>query len=156
MAAGMEITGLTEVQADMATLAQISSDDIMAEVILPAAQILVDAFREAATSALKTVTGSLANSFKVLRQGEDWALVGPNQGKHPHSTGGKRKPRAQGGGGGHYGGTNAEVAYIQEYGTVRIPGKHFMEQAGDEHEGEILAAMQEAFYALLDRLTGAA
>ena len=152
----MNVVGLTEVQASMAQLAQIPDETILTEVILPAAQILVEAFREAASSLLVPRSGSLAGSFKVLRQGPDWALVGPNQGKHPKSSQGKRHRNAQGGGGGHYGGTNAEVAYIQEYGTTRISPKHFMESAMEEKEEEIYATMSDAFNQLIDRLFGAA
>ena len=153
---GISVVGLTEFQTSMAQLAAIPEDTFLEEVVFPAAQVLIRAYQEACAGALKTVTGSLASSFEVLRTGSVWALVGPNQRKHPHSTASKRKPRAQGGGGGHYGGTNAEVAYIQEYGTVRIPGKHFMEHAEEDSEEEILAVMADAFGRLLDRLSGAA
>lgn len=153
---GMTVTGLTEFQTSIAQLAAIPEETILEEVLLPAADIMIRAYQEACSAALKTVTGSLASSFEALRRGANWILVGPNQGKHPHSTASKRKPRAQGGGGGHYGGTNAEVAYIQEYGTVRIPGKHFMEHAEEDSEEEILAVMADAFGRLLDRLSGAA
>ena len=147
------VTGLQEAQLSFAKLAAIPDESILNDVVLPAAQIMVDAFKDAAGSLLAVRSGSLSGSFKVLRKGANWALVGPNQSKHPKSSQGIRHRRAQGGGG-HYGGTNAEVAYIQEYGSTRITGTHFMERTQDEREGEVQDTMEGAFNELVDRTFG--
>ncbi len=157
---GMTVNGLDQLRADFASWASIPDDAILDRVVLPAAEYFKTRLAMAAATFFNVVSGSLAGSIKILRRGVyDWgiaATVGPDQGKHPHATQGKRKPRAQGGGGGHYGGTNAEIAYILEYGSTRIPARHWIEQTLNEVEPDIHAMMEAAFAELMDELSQAA
>ena len=155
--ASFYIDGLDRLTVDIAQLSQISDEDILHTCILPAAEKLVQFFKDSASSLMGVRTGSLVNSIKVTGKSTGppaWALVGPDQGQHPHASHGKRKPRAQGGGGGHYAGTNAEIGWILEYGTSRIPGRHWMEQALQEHEAEVVETMEAGWSELIDRYFG--
>lgn len=153
--ANFYIDGLDRLQVDLATLAAMPDEDILEGMILPAAEILVAAMKEKAATTMNVITGSLLGSVKILTKGVSkgmaYAQVGPNQGKHPHASTGKRKRNAQGGGGGHYSGTNAEIAFIHEYGSSRTPAVHWMETAVTEHEDEILGTMEAGWAALVDK-----
>ena len=159
MAWSFSVNGLESFQMDLATWASIPKDMLLEQVVLPAADFLKEKMSDAAGQFFNVVTGSLASSIKVLRkgvyEGGARATVGPSQGRHPKSTQGVRHPRAQGGGGGHYQGTNAEVAFILEYGSSRIPGRHWMEITCSKFEAEILAIMEDAFFNLLELLRAA-
>ena len=134
--ANFYIDGLDRLQVDLATLAAMPDEDILAGMILPAAEILVAAMKEKAATTMNVITGSLLGSVKILTKGVSkrmaYAQVGPNQGKHPHASTGKRKRNAQGGGGGHYSGTNAEIAdsLCISIATVKSHIQHLMEKTG--------------------------
>ena len=148
-----KIDGFDKLQVSVYDMAITPPETILTEVILPAAEILKGAMQDMVSVLLHVRTGSLYISIKVTcksASGNPWATVGPDQGSHPKSTTGKRKPRAQGGGGGSYSGTNAEVGFILEYGTSRIPGRHWIEQAVNDAMEEIYDAMANAWYAILE------
>lgn len=147
------IDGLDRLSVSYASLSQISEDDLWA-IIEPAANTLADKMRETISRLFTPRSGSLLGSIRVLRKlskgGAVYALVGPDDAKHPKSSTGKRKSRAQGGKGGSYSGTNAEVAWILEYGSSRIPGRHWMEAAVTETEEQILGQLETGFNAYCD------
>lgn len=144
------IDGLDRLSVSYASLSRISDDDLWA-IIEPAANTLKDKMQETISGLFQTITGSLLGSIEVKRKssrgGTVYALVGPNDKKHPKSSTGKRRARAQGGKGGSYSGTNAEVAWILEHGTSRIPGRHWMEQAVTSTEEELLGQLETGFNA---------
>ena len=150
------IDGFDRISVGYAQLASISPDTILEYVVLPAAEILKQAMQESAQSLMNVVSGALSNSIKVKpessRSGNPAALVSPDNNKHPKSVSGKRRPRSQGKSHGNYSGTNAEIGYILEYGSARIPGRHWIEAAIREAEKKIYAVMEEAWYHLLDQL----
>ena len=71
------------------------------------------------------------------------------KGKHRGSSTGKRKGKRRSNG--KYSGTNAEVAYILEYGSPRISATHWLENANEEAEGDVIAAQKEAWNDLLTK-----
>ena len=72
--------------------------------------------------------------------GEDGAGISVlPMGKHPKSSTGKRRGKRRSNG--SYQGTNAEVAFILEYGSPRIGATHFMENTAEESEQEVYNAM---------------
>ena len=145
------IDGLDRLSVSYASLSQISEDDLWA-IIEPAANTLKERMRESITGLFRQVSGSLRESIEVRRKlsrgGAVYALVGPNDKKHPKSSTGKRKSRGpRGGGGGSYAGTNAEVGWILEYGSSRIPARHWMEQAVTSTEEELIGQLETGFNA---------
>lgn len=152
MMMNFHIDGLDRLSVSYASLSRLSDDDLWA-IIEPAANTLKDKMQES-LSIFRVITGSLLGSIEVKRKssrgGTVYALVGPNDKKHPKSSTGKRRARAQGGKGGSYSGTNAEVAWILEYGTSRIPGRHWMEQAVTSTEEELLGQLETGFNAYCD------
>lgn len=147
----LHIDGLDRLNVSFITLSMLTDDDVWG-IIEPAAIMLRDKMQAVILRLFRQRTGSLYDSITIerlrereARGGAIYARIGPNQKPHAKSTTGKRKPRAQGGGGGHYDGTNAEVGWILEYGSVRIPAKHWMETACDEAEGYLYQLMAERF-----------
>lgn len=150
-----KIDGFDKLQVSVYDMATTPPETILSDVILPAAELMIEAMKDMITVLLHIRSGSLLNSIKVTRQGAGeggtYAVVAPDQGHHPKSSTGKRQPRAQGGGGGSYSGTNAEVGFILEYGTSRIPGRHWIEAAVNDALEDIYAAMAAAWYAIIER-----
>lgn len=153
--ANFTVNGLDRLEASIGQLSSITDGELLSEVVLPAAERLVSSMQEKASSMMNVITGALMNSVKITGQGSlgsgVFAQVGPDQRKHPHASRGKRKRNAQGGGGGHYAGTNAEIAFIHEYGSSRTPGVHWMETAVTEDEDAIHSIMDEGFSSLIDK-----
>lgn len=143
----LHIDGLDRLSVSYATLSQLSEDEIWG-IIEPAAQTLRSKMQEVIARLFRQRTGSLHDSIevqrKVSRGGVIYALVGPNQNKHPKTGTGKRKKRS-GRSSGSYAGTNAEVGYILEYGSSRIPARHWMETACEEAEEELLQQLEQGF-----------
>ena len=141
----LHVDGLDRLSVSFLQLQQLSEDQIW-DIIAPAAEQLKAAMQGVIERMFKQRSGSLRESIEVQRRlskgGAVFALIGPNQAKHPKATQGKRKPRAQGGGGGNFAGTNAEVGWILEYGSVRIPAKHWMETACTETEEQLYQTLE--------------
>lgn len=145
----LHIDGLDRLTVSFVTLSQISDDEIWS-IIEPAAGTLKTKMQDVISRLFRQRSGSLHDSIEVKRKlskgGAVFALVGPNQSKHPHPHLGKRKSRGpKGGGGGSYSGTNAEVGWILEYGSSRIAGRHWMETACDEADDEIHQQLEQGF-----------
>lgn len=144
------IDGLDRLSVSYASLSRISDDELWA-IIEPAANTLKDKMQETISALFTQRSNSLHDSIEVKRKlskgGAVYALVGPNDKKHPKSSTGKRRARAQGGKGGSYSGTNAEVGWILEYGSQRIDGFHWMEQSVTATEEELLGILEAGFSA---------
>lgn len=82
-------------------------------------------------------TGQLIESIKAARKkGETLIVAITPKGKRKGAYTGQRKTH----GGGTYQGTNAEVAYVLEYGTPRMAATHWMETTNEEASDEVVAA----------------
>ena len=149
--AKFSVNGMDEISASFEQLADLSDRDKLG-VIMAGAQVLLRRQKETIEALFAQRTGDLANSLTIEEKSDDegaFAYIYP-KGKHRGSSTGKRK-RKNGRSNGKYSGTNAEVAYILEYGSPRIsPGFHWMETANEEAEDESLAAMQAAWNDVLD------
>lgn len=141
--------GMDEISASFEQLANITDED-KASVLTPAAEILKERQVQKIVQMFRQRTGDLAKSITVELKGagEDFhAYIFP-KGKHRGSSTGKRK-RKDGRSNGKYSGTNAEVAYILNYGSPRIDATHWLEIANEEAEDEVIAAEQEAWNGVL-------
>lgn len=142
--------GIDYISAKFEQLSQLDDEDKMS-VIRPAANLLRDRHREKILSLFKQRTGSLADSLQIEERSDEngaYAHITP-KGKHPKSSTGKR--RKKGRSSGRYSGTNAEVAYILEYGSPRIPASHWMETANEESADEVIATQQASWNDLITK-----
>lgn len=135
--------GVDELSASFEQLSQLSDEDKLS-VIMPAAELLVERQRQMIKRLFKQRTGDLADSLSIQKKtGEDGAYAHIYlKGKHRGSSTGKRKGKRRSNG--RYSGTNAEVGYILEFGSPRIAARHWMENANEEAEDEVVAAEQAA------------
>lgn len=148
--AKFNINGMDEISASFDQMASLSDEDKMS-VIMSGARVLLDRQREKIRSLFTQRTGDLANSLTIEeKSGEDgpYAWLFP-KGKHRGSSTGKRRGKRRSNG--KYSGTNAEVAYIQEYGSPRISATHWMEIANEEAEEEVVSAQQNAWDDLITK-----
>ena len=148
--AKFKFDGIDYISAQFEQLAQIDDDDKMS-VIMPAAEYLRDKHQEALRTVFRKLSGVLSQSVRIQRKTDEngaYAHIYP-KGKHPGSGTGRRRGKRRSNG--HYSGTNAEIAYILEYGSPRIAASHWMENANEEAEGEIIALQQEAWNDLLTK-----
>lgn len=149
--AKFSFNGMDEISASFEQLANLTDEDRMS-VIMPAAKLLLERQREKILSLFAQHTGDLANSLTIQEKNDgDGAFAYIFlKGKHRGSGTGKRK-RKDGRSNGKYSGTNAEVGYILEYGSPRIAATHWLENANEEAEDEVIAAQQEAWDDLLTK-----
>lgn len=136
--------GVDELSASFEQLSQLTDEDKMS-VIMPAAELLVERQRQMIERLFKQRTGDLAKSLSIQKKtGEDGVYAHIYlKGKHRGSSTGKRKGARRSNG--HYSGTNAEIGYILEHGSPRIAARHWMENANEEAEDEVVAAQQTAW-----------
>lgn len=142
--AKFSINGLDEISASLEQLSRLSDDEKMS-VIMPGAQLLLQRQKEKILNLFVQRTGDLEASLTIEEKtGPDgpYAYIFP-KGKHRGSSTGKRKGKRRSNG--KYSGTNAEVAYILEYGSSRIAATHWLETANEESEEDVIAAQQEAW-----------
>ena len=142
--------GVDEISASFEQLSRLTDSDKMS-IIMPAAKILLERQVKKIQSLFNQRTGDLANSLTIeQRSGDDgpYAYIFP-KGKHSGSSTGKRKGKRRSNG--SYSGTNAEVAYILEYGSARISARHWMESANEEAEDEVVSAQVAAWDQLLSQ-----
>ena len=134
--ATFKYNGVDALDLTFEKMANLSGDDLL-RIIRPGAELLRERLIEKVRAIFTQRSGSLANSFKLKeRVWEDGAGISVlPTGKHPKSSTGKRRSN------GSYQGTNAEVAFILEYGSPRIGATHFMENTAEESEQEVYNAM---------------
>lgn len=141
--ANFKFDGIDYISASFEQLSNISDDEKMS-VIRPAAEFLKTTYENVIRSKFRQRSGDLADSIAIEQKSDEngaYAHVSP-KGKHRGSSTGKRK-RRNGRSNGRYSGTNAEVAYILNYGSPRISATHWLENANDEAADEIIAIQQE-------------
>lgn len=91
--------------------------------------------------------------FRKYRGREAFVSVYPDgKRKENRKRGMRMRRKGRPGTNGRYAGTNAEVGYILEYGSPRIPATHWMERGYEESKDAFLAAEQEAWNKHLDDL----
>lgn len=142
--AKFSFNGLDELSASLEQLAQLS-DDEKVSILMPSAQLLLQRQKKKIAQLFKRRTGDLEASLSISQQNSD---LGPSlyiapTGKHRGSSTGKRKGKRRSNG--KYSGTNAEVAYILEFGSPRIAATHWLENANEEAEAEVMEAQQAAW-----------
>lgn len=149
--AKFSFNGMDEISASFEQLADLTDEDRMS-VIMPAAKLLLERQRNKILSLFTQRTGDLADSLTIQEKSdEDGAFAYIFlKGKHRGSGTGKRK-RKDGRSNGKYSGTNAEVGYILEYGSPRISAFHWMENANEEAEDDVVAAQQIAWNDLITK-----
>ena len=143
--AKFSFNGMDEISASFERLANITDEDKIG-VIMPAAKLLVERQKAKIVELFHQRTGNLHDSIKIdVKDDGDgsYAYITP-KGKHAGSGTGKRK-RKNGRSNGRYSGTNAEVAYILNYGSPRIAATHWLENANEEAESEVMETMQNAW-----------
>ena len=149
--ANFHINGMNELLGSIEQLASLSDEEKMS-VIMPGAEVALQRQREKIEELFVQRTGNLANSLTIEEKvGETgpYAWIFP-KGKHKNSSTGKRKGKRRSNG--NYSGTNAEVAYILEYGSPRINTPfHWMETANEEAMEEVASAQQSAWDELLTK-----
>lgn len=148
--AKFSFNGLDELSASLEQLAQLS-DDEKVSILMPSAHLLLQRQKEKIAQLFKRRTGDLEASLSISQQNSD---LGPSlyiapTGKHRGSSTGKRKGKRRSNG--KYSGTNAEVAYILEYGSPRIAATHWLENANEEAEAEVMEAQQAAWDELVTK-----
>lgn len=142
--AGFKYNGVDAIEASLAQLA--SLPDSARWGILSAGAAVVQRFQQRQISAeFKRRTGQLFGSISVKRKGsgEEMAAQILPTGERKRASTGKRSYRGRSNG--SYQGTNAEVAYILEYGSPRIPASHWMEKANELAEPEMMQAEAAAW-----------
>ena len=142
--------GLDEISASLEQLSRLTDEDKMS-VLMPSAQLLLQRQKEKILQLFTQRTGDLANSLTIMQKESDegpYVVIYP-KGKHRGSSTGKRKGKRRSNG--KYSGTNAEVAYILEYGTPRIAATHWLENANEEAEEEVYASQQAAWNDLVTK-----
>ena len=149
--AKFSFNGMDEISASFEQLANLTDEDRLS-VIMPAAQLLVERQKAKIVELFQQRTGDLKDSIKIKVKDDgdgSYAYISP-EGKHRGSSTGKRKGKRRSNG--KYSGTNAEVAYILEYGSPRIsPPFHWLEKANEEAEDEVIASQQEAWNDLVSK-----
>lgn len=142
--AGFSFNGLDEISASLEQLAQLTDEDKVS-VLMPAAQLLLQRQKEKISKLFKRRTGDLEESLTITQNSGD---EGPSLyitpvGKHRGSSTGKRKGKRRSNG--KYSGTNAEIAYILEYGSPRIAATHWLENTNEESSEEVMDLQQAAW-----------
>lgn len=152
--AGFSFNGVDYLTASFEELSQLTDDDKLS-VIMPAAELLAEKHSTKIRQVFKQRSGALAKSIAITAKSDEngvYAHIAP-KGKHPKSSTGKRMKNTPKGrrSSGKYSGSNAEVAYILEYGSPRIAPRHWMETANEEAEAELVEAEQKAWNDLLEK-----
>lgn len=142
--AAFSFNGLDEISASFEQLSKLTDDDKIA-ILTPSAQLLLQRQKAKISQLFRRRTGDLEESLVIEQRESD---EGPSlylypKGKHRGSFTGKRRGKRRSNG--KYSGTNAEVAYILNYGSPRIKATHWLENANEEAEAEVMASQQAAW-----------
>ena len=148
--AKFSFNGMDELSASLEQLAQLTDEEKLS-ILMPSAQLLLQRQKEKIASLFQRRTGDLENSLTIIQQSGD---NGPSlyiypDGKHRGSSTGKRKGKRRSNG--KYSGTNAEIAYILEYGSPRIAATHWLENTNEEAADEVADAQQAAWDELVTK-----
>lgn len=148
--AKFSFNGLDEISASLEQLAQLS-DDEKVSILMPSAQLLLQRQKEMIARLFKRRTGDLEESLTITQKNGDGgpSLYISPAGKHRGSSTGKRKGKRRSNG--KYSGTNAEVAYVLEVGSPRIKATHWLENANEEAEPEVIETQQAAWDELVTK-----
>lgn len=144
------INGMDEISASFEQLANITDED-KSSVLMAGAEVLQERQTQKIIDMFRQRTGDLAKSISVQLKGsgEDFhAYIFP-KGKHRGSSLGRRMKKGRSSG--KYSGTNAEIAYILNYGSPRINATHWLDIANEEAEPEVIAAEQDAWNSMLEQ-----
>lgn len=148
--AKFSFNGMDEISASFEQLSNLTDEDRLS-VIMPAARLLVQRQKEKIVQMFQQRTGDLEKSIKIKVKDDGdgaYAYISP-EGKHRGSGTGKRRGKRRSNG--KYSGTNAEVAYILNYGSPRISATHWLENANEEAADEVISTQQEAWNDLLTK-----
>ena len=144
--------GMDELSASFEQIAQLSSEEKLS-ILMPSAQLLLQRQKEKIAQLFQRRTGDLENSLTLEPRENDEGIsvfIFP-KGKHRNGSTGKRKDAKTGKSKGKYSGTNAEVAFILNYGSPRIAPTHWLEIANEEAEPEVIASQQQAWDELVTK-----
>ena len=141
--------GMDELSASFEELLNLTDQERLS-IVMPAAKLLVEKQKQKLRELFTHRSGALAESITIQEKTDDSGAYAEIyfKGKHPGSSTGKRKKRDANGKiieSGKYSGTNAEVAYILNYGSPRIAPRHWLENANEESEDEVVETMQDAW-----------
>ena len=126
--------GVDELTLSLEQLAT-TPEETQYSILEAGASALIPRWKETLQSMKRT--GQLIESVKAARKkGESPIVAITPKGKRKGAYTGQRKTH----GGGTYQGTNAEVAYVLEYGTPRMAATHWMETTNEEAGDEVVAA----------------
>ena len=146
--ASFRVNGVEGLDLTYERKAQLSDDDLL-RIIRAGAEVMRERLREKVLAVFTQPSGDLADSFKLFERkesGNPFILVSP-AGKHrPNGRGirdRKSDPKRKGK-------TNAEVAFVLEYGSPRHNATHFMEECVEASTPEVIAAMEAEFSKLMD------
>lgn len=142
--AKFSFNGVDSLEASFEQLAALSSEEKLS-ILMPSAQLLLRRQKEKIRQLFRRRTGDLEASLTLeVKEGEESpSVVIYPKGKHRNSFTGKRMK--DGKSRGKYSGTNAEIAYILNYGSPRIAATHWLENANEEAADDIIAAQQTAW-----------
>lgn len=141
------INGMDEIAASFEQLANVTDDDKM-NVIMSGARVLLEKQKEKILQLFVQRSGDLADSLTIGKRTGDsgpFAYI-TFKGKHRSSGTGQRNqsPKSP------YSGSNSEVAYVLNYGSPRIAATHWLENANEEAEEEVVDTMQQAWNDVLE------
>lgn len=146
--ASFRVNGVEGLDLTYERKAQLSDDDLL-RIIRAGAEVMRERLREKVLAVFTQHSGDLSDSFKLFERkesGNPFILVSP-AGKHrPNGRGirdRKSDPKRKGK-------TNAEVAFVLEYGSPRHNATHFMEECVEASTPEVIAAMEAEFSKLMD------
>ena len=137
--ANFSVKGLNELNAQITAAEDVDKGTLL-KVCRAGAAVLVEAWKKALGAMGKTDPVPLADSIvtKDTAVAEGAAVTLSFTGKHSHGASGGNP------------GTNAEVAYILEYGSPRMAAKHWMEMANDSAAEAAKTAMADAWNSYLN------
>lgn len=133
--AGFSFDGMDELRLSLDELAKLPEETAYSMLEAGAAR-LMEKWREKLAPMRRT--GQLIESIKAKRKtGDDgpYVLVSPTGTRRSEYRGIRKTKRM-----GSYKKTNAEVAYVLEYGTPRIAARHWMESANEEASDAVTEA----------------
>lgn len=133
--AGFTFNGMDELRLSMEQLAQTPKETQYAMLEAGAAAMIAK-WKERLQSMRRS--GQLIESIKAKRKtgdGGPYVLVTPDGTRRSEYRGIRKTKRM-----GKYKKSNAEVAYVLEYGTPRMAATHWMETANEEASDAVVAA----------------